>query len=333
MIKMKVTYLTILLIFNANQLFAQSSDCEKLNLKLKAPVTAFGFDSNNNIYIGTVGWGIYKSKDSGSSWTRFYEELALLNRISCLHFISEDVLLAGISVPGDNLDLSEPPLGIYRSTDGGEKWEIELKAVYVFSIFQDLNQNLYSLTDNYENRIYFSDDAGENWKRIENNLTDENFRRVAISRKGIIIINYENGDLYNSINRGESWNLVNSGTFYREMTFNSKGVLFSYSENSGLLKSFDNGKNWFNINLDLPEQTYIRLVIDKNDRLFIITQNQGLFISTDNGITWNNLRDGLLNKDITAIGFDKQNNIYLGIIQPDKKYEDDYYIVLKTSYK
>lgn len=330
---MRVTYFTILLFFTANQIFAQSANWEKLNLKLSAPATAFGFDSKNNIYIGTIGWGIYKSNDSGSSWTRFCEELALLNRISCFHIISEDVLLAGISVSGDYIDLSEPPLGIYKSTDGGEKWEIELKAVYVFTIFQDLNQNLYSLTDNYESRIYFSDDAGENWQRIENNLTDENFRRVAISRKGIIIVNDEKGDLYNSINRGESWNLVNSNTFYRAMTFNSKGVLFSYSESSGLLKSFDNGKSWFKINLDLSEHTFSALAIDKNDRLFIVTQNQGLFISSDNGITWNNLREGLLNKDITAIGFDNQNNIYLGIIQPDKKYEDDYYVVLKTFYK
>jgi hypothetical protein len=164
---MGIKYFITILIFSVFQVFSQTVNWDKLNLKLSSPATAFSFDSKNHIYIGTVGWGIYKSSDSGLSWTRFCEELALLNRISCFKIITEDVLLTGISVAGDHIDLSEPPIGIYKSTDGGEKWEIKLKAVYVFTISQDLNQNLYAYTDNYESRIYFSDDTGENWERIE----------------------------------------------------------------------------------------------------------------------------------------------------------------------
>jgi photosystem II stability/assembly factor-like uncharacterized protein len=327
---MRIKYLIIVLLYSVSQVFSQSTNWEKLNLKLSAPATAFGFDSKNHIYIGTVGWGIYKSSDSGLSWTRLYEELALLNRVSCFHIITEDILLSGISVAGGHIDPSEPPLGIYKTTDGGEKWENELKALYVYQIFQDLNENLYAFTDNYESRIYFSDDIGEKWRRIDENLPGKNIRRVAISPNGDIIVNDEKGDLYNSSNQGESWNLVNSDTLYSALVFNSNGVLFSYLESNGLFKSFDNGKSWHKINFDLPEYSFQMLKIDDSNRLFIITRIQGLFISSDNGITWKNVQDGLISKKITAVGFDNQGYIYLGIIQSDRKYEEDYYIVLRA---
>lgn len=326
---MRIKYLVIVLLYSISQVSSQSINWEKLNLKLSAPATAFGFDSNNNIYVGIVGWGIYKSNDYGLSWFRF-DDLALLNEISCFHIIKDDVFLTGISVAGDFIDLSLPPLGIYKTTDGGEKWENKLKAVYVFKMFQDSNQNIYAYTDNYESRIYFSDDAGENWQRIKSDLPYKNFRRVAISRKGTIIVNDEKGDLYNSNNQGESWNLVNSNTYYRAMTFNSEDVLFAYSENTGLFKSFDNGKSWFKISLDLPQSSFQRLIVDSKNRLFIFTKDQGIIISSDNGIKWKYVKDGLLRKKITAVGFDKRGYIYLGVIQPDKKYEDDYYIIIRA---
>jgi len=325
----------IILILIANQTFAQAVRWEKLNIKLPSYVSSFGFNSKDYIYIGTRSWGIYRSKDLGKTWDRLFEGLSL-DRVDFIYETSENNLLVGVSF-GGHLTLGPTPLGIFRSDDDGDEWQNVLKTIWVQKIQSDSKNYIYACTNsfNISTKICRSDDDGETWENISKGLPEYNIIEMAINRNdNIITANYD-GTIYSSSDRGESWDSVKNGfkSYFYSLTFNSQGVLFSYSGSTGLVKSFDEGKSWHRIPLELSGHTFSFLAVDKNDRLFVVTKDKGLFISSDNGITWKNLREGLTNKEITAIGFDNKNNIYLGIIQPDRKYEDDYYIVLKAFYK
>jgi photosystem II stability/assembly factor-like uncharacterized protein len=332
---MILKYFITILFFAISQIFAQSVSWEKINLKFPSYVTSFGFNSKDYIYIGTRDWGIFRSTDLGKSWERLYEGLSL-DRVDFIYETPEKNLLAGISF-GGHLDLGPTPLGVFRSENDGDEWENVLKTIWVQKIQSDSKNYIYACTNsfNISTKLCCSEDDGETWERIDSKLPEYDIIDMEINRNDNIIVTNHDGVIYSSSNRGESWDSLenSSATGFYSLTYNSKGILFSYNKTIGLCKSFDQGKGWYKTNLELTEHIFRSLTIDKNDRLFVITRDQGLFISSDNGLTWENLNEGLLNKNITAIGFDNQNNIYIGLIQPDKKYEDDYYIVLKGFYK
>ena len=336
---MKFKYLFLSLIFLCEvcciQIFSQSVNWEKLNIKLPSYASSFGFNSKGYIYIGTRNWGIFRSKDSGASWERLYEGLSL-DRVDCIFETSDKNLLAGVSF-GGHLIMGPKPLGIFRSEDDGDTWENVLETIWVWKILKDSKNFLYACTNsfNISTKMVRSDDNGESWERIDDKLPEYDIVDMAISPIDIIIAYKYNGSFFSSYDRGENWNQLDNEfeAGYSSLLYNSKGVLFAYNDSSGLCKSFDSGKSWYKTNLNLPEYSFRSLAIDKKNRLFVVTTKYGLFVSQDNGITWNQIKNGLLNKNITAVGFDNQNFIYLGIIQPERKYEEDYYIVLRGCYK
>src|SRR5579862_9576119 len=69
--------------------------------------------ANYSICLGTAGWGVWNSPDSGQSWTRHRAPFPLNSRIQALvaHPTQPHTVLAG----GDT--------GLFASYDGGLHWE------------------------------------------------------------------------------------------------------------------------------------------------------------------------------------------------------------------
>jgi photosystem II stability/assembly factor-like uncharacterized protein len=66
-----------------------------------------------NICLGTAGWGVWHSPDSGKSWTRHRKPFPLNTRIQALVVHPTDAHT--IVAAGDT--------GVFRSTDAGAHWE------------------------------------------------------------------------------------------------------------------------------------------------------------------------------------------------------------------
>ena len=69
--------------------------------------------ANYSLCLGTAGWGVWHSPDSGQSWTRHRAPFPLNSRIQALvtHPTQPHTVLAG----GDT--------GLFASYDGGARWE------------------------------------------------------------------------------------------------------------------------------------------------------------------------------------------------------------------
>ena len=102
------------------------------------------------------------------------------------------------------------------------------------------------------------------------------------SNTGFILNN--NGDLIKTIDRGNSWKVVNNfpNTFYMDFK-DSTGIIAGYSESVQL--SFDNGKTWQNTNTGAIDNVK-GVCVESRDTIFVIGGGPNIYESVDRGKTW-----------------------------------------------
>ncbi|WP_421790831.1 VPS10 domain-containing protein [Hyphobacterium sp.] len=215
-------------------------------------------DPNNphTIWVGTgentgsrhagYGNGIYRSRDGGQTWDHMGLEDS--ERISEILIHPEDSNTMWVAAQGP---LWSPggERGLYKTTDGGETWELVLSAgewTGVTDIVMDPRNpdRLVAATwqrhrtvaaymgAGPESGIHVSDDGGDTWREVTTGLPQGNRGKIglAISVQNPDILyaaieqDRRTGGVYRSENRGESWtrmsDTVSAGTgphYYTEL--------------------------------------------------------------------------------------------------------------------
>ena len=195
----------------------------------------------------SVGDGIYKTTDGGSSWQHM--GLDKTERISDIIINKNDPDIVYAASMGHLWDSNEER-GVYKTTDGGRTWE---KIFYLDENTgcSDLDVDpsdpdiLYAAMWSYrrypwtfnsgftgKSGFYKSTDGGKNWTKLNNGLPECKLGRIAIavspSNGNSIYLSVESEDqdkkgIYYSSDQGVNWKFVNSG-------FNAKVRPFYFSE-------------------------------------------------------------------------------------------------------
>ena len=115
------------------------------------------------VYAGLDGQGVYRSPDSGSSWSHLTLPTGANLRIRAL----APVRLAGS--PATTLYAGSYGGGVYRSTDGGATWGTcsALPDQYVLSLVANSTAGVYAGT---ESGVYASTDGCSSWIAVNNGL-------------------------------------------------------------------------------------------------------------------------------------------------------------------
>ncbi|MBI1821695.1 MAG: hypothetical protein HY036_05965 [Nitrospirae bacterium] len=167
------------------------------------------FDPENSemLYVGTSG-GIYKSRDLGEHWEKKNQGL-IENEVGSAMSLGVNSIL--INPKQNNEILIGTSLGVFKSSDGGDRWIKMTKGVDSrFVIALALNGNdlktVYAGTDM---GIYKSTDGGESWIPENRGLESKVIRALALdkSRPEILFAGTQGG-LYKSVNGGEHWTLL-----------------------------------------------------------------------------------------------------------------------------
>jgi len=208
--------------------------------------------ANYSICLGTVGWGVWHSPDSGQSWTRHRAPFPLNSRIQALvaHPTQPHTVLAG----GDT--------GLFASYDGGMQWERvgaagALPTIWSLTIDPVDPDILFAGTR--PAGVYRSRDGGWRWERLA----------VDIAPECSIGTPFVTGLVVDPDDHRRVW----------------AGV-----EIDGVFRSLDGGDTWTHLKTGLydPDIHAVTIAQTQPKRLYASTARE-VFISDDLGDTWESL--------------------------------------------
>jgi photosystem II stability/assembly factor-like uncharacterized protein len=235
--------------------------------------------SNGIIYIGTDAQYIQKSTDGGDSWEQIYSEVLTSN-------------LWSIAASGDTIYAAslqhkyESPGTLYRTFDGGDSWEyVTYDTLDFMQIYQIEIKNNYVIVGGNEG-IFVSTDYGETWENHPEIYS--NWKDIIINENNIYLTRHHG--IIHSSNNGNDWNFINvsdSCKIYSVYQYNDK--LYAGADSSRIFISSDNGITWDKVIID-EEAIYAKVTSIQSfgDFLYATTINggKGFYYSSDEGDTW-----------------------------------------------
>ena len=247
------------------------------------------------LYAGTnygANDGVYKTTDGGGSWTRLVNGIQETQR--GIQAISVDPTNPDVAYIAVFDGVSDSPVGLYKTTDGGNNWNASVNGVGAIKNFLSIAidpvnpNNVYAgtsfavATSTGPSTIYKSTDAGGNWTEVNNGLpldpTDINpVRTLSISSAdpnvviaGLFVNSADLlGGLYATTDGGSSWTRKwdgapqTVGTLLRSTTIKPGstqefivGLDISTVTDIGVWRTTDGGTTWASFNGGTMLNTY-----------------------------------------------------------------------------
>ena len=285
------------------------------------------------VYAGTAAGGVFKSIDSGGSWTAVNAGLTNLAVTSLvIDPLTPTTLYAG-TYGG----------GVFRSVDSGGNWTavhsgLTNLAVTTLAIDPSTPTTLYAGTDG--GGVFKSSDAGGNWTAANAGLglgllSNPSVTALAIdpaspgtlyAAASFYALELWLWSVFKSTDGGGSWTQANTGLPGGATLGAPRGVqalavdpaqpatLYAVDQYS-TFKSSDGGDTWAPVGLGLSG-TAQDMVIDPSlaGRLYAATDD-GVFLSTDGGDTWTPVNNGLASPNVGTLALDPTGptTLYAGL--------------------
>ena len=277
------------------------------------------------VYVGTgseglrsnviIGRGLYKSVDSGETWTHMgLRDTGQIGSV-VVHPTNPDVVyVAALGNPFK----ANPERGVYKTVDGGQTWDhvlfvsdrtgavdIELDPSnpdYIYAALWHAERKPWTIIsgDDTENGIYISSDAGKSWTKSEEGLPEGLTGKIdfAVSPAdpsrvyALVEAKPEDEGLYRSNDRGESWSLVNNAGYlmtrpfyYTNVDADPTNAEVVWVNNLGLHRSDDAGKSFARVGT--PHGDNHDMWINPDDpRIMVQSNDGGANVTLDGGNTW-----------------------------------------------
>jgi photosystem II stability/assembly factor-like uncharacterized protein len=236
--------------------------------------------NSNQILIGSVSGGIWKTTNGGSSWTPKLDTQDPIS-IGSMVLVGSSTVYAGTGEGWWNTDAVYGG-GIYKSTDFGDTWSL---------LSSTIGANIW----NFRNVLRMDVDPSGNVYAVTK----------AYNVTGGVGNYYTNGGLFRTTDGGTSWTKISQTTitnYYAGtdvIAVSSSVILFS-TDSDGIYRTTNSGTTWTKISSGLPSSGYNRIAMarDPNNSsiiyaVFSATSTgspyyglRGIFRSTNSGATW-----------------------------------------------
>ena len=258
----------------------------------------------NIVYVATDE-AVYKSSDTGATWTRFAGELTRTRVIS----LALDPQLSATVFAGTMGD------GTYKSSDGGRTWHHfnagiqkgTISAIVNQIVFNHLGTEMvYAATTV---GVFRSLDGGRHWTERMQGMTEVNFvvTLAMDPQRPNVLYAGTTGGVYRTINATESWEkkttgMVASDAKMASMALGVNGlavdptnsdVVYAGTTN-GLYKSIDQAEHWTKIGESIEHAYVSAIQLDpaKPTTLYLATSDR-VQKSENGGETWQPKTNGL----------------------------------------
>jgi photosystem II stability/assembly factor-like uncharacterized protein len=265
------------------------------------------------VYLGTSNGMIYKSIDSGNSWTPLYPGIGQSSYVIdtlIQHPNEQNRIYAGA------WDLHSEGGGLFESQDAGINWT-RMTVAQISTAVRGLaicrSKPAYMIAGTLSG-AYVSADAGQSWNRVGGDELQK-AESVAIDPVdprilyvGTWRLGYKSSDFGKTWIRLENGMPLDSDVFSIAIDAGNPNTVYS-SACSGVYRSSNQARSWTRLRL-LPDRFTVRAQVvyldpSSSQRVYSGT-TEGLFVSNNNGQNWTRLTAGSVT--VNAIQVDPGNN-------------------------
>jgi photosystem II stability/assembly factor-like uncharacterized protein len=171
------------------------------------------------IYANKNGFGLFRSDDAGNRWRFLSQSTVDYTYALAIHPENADFILSG-----DNRKSLEAVVELHRSRDGGVTWDESLTipdATAITSVVFDLRvepffrqgkqpsapTRLYAASAGPRGTLWFSNDAGDSWKPLNDDLNFTNIQALAVAphKPGVAFAGLWGSGTWRTEDGGLSW--------------------------------------------------------------------------------------------------------------------------------
>lgn len=259
--------------------------------------------------------GLYLSNDGGATWTNQAEMRGQSIRALAASPSDPNILVAGTLQ------------GVYRSTDGGNRWKrispednAEIHNVESIAIDPKDPGIIYAGTWHLP---WKTSDGGEHWGSIKHGIIDDSdvFSIIVDPVNPATVFASACSGIYKSLNAGEQFEKIqgipSSARRTRKLLQDAGNLDIVFAGTTeGLFRSTDAGKTW--IRTTRPEVIVNDVEIDAANpkRMLIATDRGGVLASEDGGDTFHSSNRGFSARQVTSIKRDakRPETIFVGVV-------------------
>lgn len=238
-------------------------------------------------YMGTVGGGIWKTEDAGTSWKNISDGYFSTSSVGAVTVAESDpnVIYVGMGEHAPRGVMTSYGDGVYKSTDAGKTWS---------KLGLELTRHIAGIS-----------------------VHPANPDVVYVAAQGALHGPGEDRGVYKSVDGGKSWKKVlyvdeNTGCSELSMDMTNPRILYaamwdhrrlpwevrSGGKGSGIYKSTDSGETWTRLEQGLPKELgKIGLSVSRANpnKVYAVIESDsqkeqgGVFVSDDAGKTWSRI--------------------------------------------
>jgi hypothetical protein len=228
--------------------------------------------SGNNIYAGTINYGVYLSTNNGASWT----QTSLNNQF-----------IYSLAVNGNNVYAGTYGNGVYVSTNNGTTWtQTLLNNKYVPSLLVVGNTIFAGV---YYDGVYSSTNNGSTW--TQSSLNNHDVYSLAVSGNTLFAGTFLNG-VYMSTNNGSGWVQTSlNNQSIQSLFVNGSDIYAGTYYSAGIYLSTNNGTSW--TPSTIATRSFYSFAVSGNT-VFAGSDGYGVYTTTNKGANWIQRNEGFL---------------------------------------
>jgi len=217
----------------------------------------------NVLYAHRSGMGLWRSDDDGNTW-----HFLTGSGVDYTYALAIHPDNPGFVLSGENRKPYESAVELHRSKDGGETWDVALEvpdATGISSVAFDPRvepffapgkrpddpTRLYAASVGLQGRLWYSNDAGDSWKLLNDDLSFTNVRAMALAphRPGVAFAGVWGGGTWRTEDGGQSWQRLpgdpaTSAVAIAVDPSNHNVIYIADGTTPHLYRSTDDGNTW-----------------------------------------------------------------------------------------